>query len=397
MKQSPASALVRLRDGWEIWELPGEALDQPPRLLGADRDSSAKNRILAMPARLVMAAPIWVDSTDPEVVKTSIALEWEVRGWLPRKKSMNAVCSRQTEAGGKTLVIGTIFPAGVLAPYAGKDFARYEASPFLVEPVEDAVALWREGDDLVAVFTRGREVVYWATLDWPSHSSPIRNWLEMLCLHLTASGVLESRPRRVVLDTALENHELTGLLPGVPQEISSFPPSLKNAGFAWKPESARETERKADSTRKTRRVVLALAAAYLVLALAAGLHLGWLALQSRFLQNQITQLAAATSEFQPVVREWRIIGPGAETGCFPLEVLHHVVRTMPPAGICLTIYDTAEGRVTIEGEAVSASLASQFFAAVTRDKDLRHMNWQMPTPALLPNSAARFQLTGVIP
>jgi len=397
MKQSPVCELIRLRGEWEAWELPEESEAQPPRLLGAaaDRVSSAKDRIFAVPARLVMAAPIWVNSTDAEVVKTSIALELEVRGWLPSKKSTDAVCSRQIEAAGKTLVIAAIFPAETPAPFTKEGFARYVASPFLAEPVEDGVALWREGDDVVAVFSRGRQVVYWATRDWPSEPQQVRNWLEILVLHLTASKVLENRPRKVVVDEALEN--MTGLIPAASQDTSTFTPVLTNAGFAWKPESARETERKADSTRKTRQVVLALAAVYLVFALAAGLHLGWLAVKSRLLKNQITQLEAATSEFQPVVREWRLIGPGAEIDYFPLEILHHIVRTMPPNGICLTIYDTAEGRITIEGEAVSASQASQFFAAVTKDEDLQRMNWQMPTPALLPNSTARFQLTGILP
>ncbi len=401
MKQSPASVLIRLREEWEAWKLPGEGevLGQPPRLLGAAADhlSSAKNRILALPARLVMAAPIWVNSTDPEVVQTSIALELEVRGWLPRKKTTDAVCSRKIEAGGKTLVVAAIFPAEAPAPYSGTDFARYEASPFLVEPGENGVALWREGDDLVAVFSRGTAVVYWATLDWPASPAQIRIWLEMLSLQLIATKILETAPRRIVLDPALGDLDLTGHFPGAPRENASFPPTLKNADFAWKPETTREIERKADSTRKTRQIALALAAVYLVFALAAGLHLGWLAWKSRLLQNQIAALEAATSEFQPVVREWRFIGPGAESANFPLEILHHVVRNLPASGIRLTIYDTTDGRVTIEGEAVSATLASQFFSAMTNDGDLQRMNWQMPTPALLPNNAARFQLTGALP
>jgi len=399
MKQPVVSELIRLREEWEAWEMPEVASGQTPHLLGAaeDRPVSAQIRILAVPARLVMAAPIWVDSTDPEVVKTSVELELEVRGWLPRKKFADAIYSRKLATDGKTLVICAIFPAEVPEPLAGKGFARYEASPFLVEPVEDGVALWREGDDLVAVFTTGRRVVYWATLDWPATSRQVRHWLEALVLHLTASHVLAASPRRVVLAAALTQSDLTDLIPGVPQETSAFPASLEHANFEWKPESARVLERKSDSVRKTRRLALALAAVYLAFALIAGLHLGWLGLKSALLQKQIAQLEATTGEFQPAVREWRLIGPGAESDNFPLEILHHVVRNMPPGGIRLTVYDTAEGRVTIEGEALSASLASQFFAAISKDQDLQRMNWQMPTPALLPNSAARFQLTGLLP
>lgn len=399
MKKPPAHELIRLwGTTWEAWELsPGR--NPQPRLLGpaAGRKASAKIRILALPARLVIAAPLWVESTDEEVIRTSSELEVEVRGLLPRKKSADAVISRRLDAHGKTLVVGAIFPVGTPKPYSEELFSNYEASPFLIDAVEDGVALWREGNDLVAVFTRGRRVVSWATLDWPARSAEITAWLEMVLLQLTATGILETRPRRVVLDSTLEDGNLTSLLPDVPQETTDFSPSFAHADFRWKPEQARQREDKADATRKIRRVALALAALYLIFALAAGIHLGWLHWKSRQIQHRIAELETATAEFQPAVREWRQIGPGAETDYFPIEILHRVVRNMPASGIRLTIYDLVGGHVTIEGEATSASLASQFFTAVSHDQDLQVMNWQMPTPALLPSSAARFQLTGQIP
>jgi len=399
MKNPPAHELIRLWGAtWEAWEL-SRGPNPQSRLLGpaAGRNASAKIRILALPTRLVIAAPLWVDSTGPEVIRTSIELELEVRGLLPRKKSADAVMSRSLEADGKTLVIGAIFPVEPPKPYHEEIFANYEASPFLIDPVEDGVALWREGNDLVAVFARGMRVVSWATMDWPARSDEVTAWLEMVLLQLTATRVLESRPRRVVIDASLGDGNLASLLADVPQETNDFSPSFTQADFRWKPELARQREDKADATRKIRRVALALAALYLIFALAAGLHLGWLQWKSRQVRDRITTLESATAEFQPTVREWRHIGPGAETDYFPIEILHRVVRNMPPSGIRLTIYDLASGHVTIEGEAASASLASQFFTAVSHDEDLQVMNWQMPTPTLLPSSAARFQLSGLIP
>lgn len=399
MKQKPGTTLLRLwGESWELWELPQTSSLEPSYLGPApERPSTGKDCILSVPARWVVAAPIWVDSQDPEIIQNSIELEMEVRGLLPKRKFTDVVCFRKLVEGNKSLVICAIFPPEVPARYSDQPFTRYEASPLLVDPVEDGLTLWREGEDIVAVFTRNREVVYWSTTDWPAESKQLSLWLKNLILHLLATRVLSKWPSRVAIDSNLKAYGFKNLIPLISEEAIHLKPSLKSADFKWKPEDARETERKRVSTRKTRRIILSVAAAYLLVVSLAGLDLSWLHFKSQQLQTRIGQLEMQTGKFQPSIREWRIVGPGAETAYYPIEILHRVVKNMPASGIRLTIYDTTDGRVSIEGEAESVSQASQFLASLSQDKDLQQMNWEMPTPALLPNNAARFQLTGVAP
>ena len=94
---------------------------------------------------------------------------------------------------------------------------------------------------------------------------------------------------------------------------------------------------------------------------------------------------------------WRVL--------FWLLVVVIVVFALFPFGYAIlssmltgnALYDVTDGRVTVQGEAASASQATQFFAALSAVPALQPLQWQMPTPTLLPNNAAQFQLTGNIP
>lgn len=399
MKTRPDSQLVRLwGDNWEIWQLPHGVSALPVLAQSSSPKPTGKaDRVLAIPARLCVAAPLWVDSVDPDVITVSIELELEMRGLLPRRKATDALFSSILQADGKTLVNAVVFPIEVPQPGGQTAFTHYEASPLLISPAQDAVMLWREGDDLVALFTRETTPVYWITTDWPDDSTRIRHWVEIVWLHLHATNVLLSRPHRLVIDQSLKDEGLSGLLADVPCEFSSFLPSVETAACKWKPDHAREAELRQIASRNTRKTALALALVYGAIILGALSYLGWLQFKSSRLQNQISHLEAQAGEFQPTVREWRHIGPGADADYFLLETLHHVVGNMPARGLRLTTYDVTGGRIAIEGEAESVSVASQFFTVVSKDESLQAMNWEMPTPSLLPSNAARFQLTGVIP
>ncbi len=77
-----------------------------------------------------------------------------------------------------------------------------------------------------------------------------------------------------------------------------------------------------------------------------------------------------------------------------MEILRQVVESLPPQGIRLTIFDVAPERITVEGEAISASHATKYFETVSQQAGMADIDWQMPPPALLPNNTARFQIVG---
>jgi len=140
-----------------------------------------------------------------------------------------------------------------------------------------------------------------------------------------------------------------------------------------------------------------LAIPYGLVLLGVGLYFGWLSLRAQSLRSELAALEAEVSLFQDTARDWRLVRSAVDSDFYPVEILYGLVQNMPANGLRLTLYDMTDGRVTVQGEAASASQATQFFAAVSAVPALQPLQWQMPTPALLPNNAAQFQLTGNVP
>ncbi len=398
MKKKPQPIrLVRLAGSvWESWEFASPA--RPRRIEDSADLQEAPNSILAVSARSVIAAPIWVSATDPEIVRTSIALELELRGLLPKKRSSDAVVSKTIVKGDRTLVVARIFPTALAETFENRAFSRYEASPLLLSLEENSATFWTEAEDMVVAFTRGRDVVYWAT-SRPANSRGLEKWIEMLVAYLTSLGILEKPPARYLIDEQMGDNSVMFPETFEPDAKIRFSrialfPSLEHATFEWKPESAHHAERKSLSTAKARRVLSSLAAVYFAVALAAGIYVALLYAKERRLKAQVSNLEAQVGSFAPIIQGWQEIGPSAEQQAFPLEILHFVVKNLPKDGIRLTTYDVTDGHVVIEGEATSASLASQFFGSVSKDAGLSGFHWEMPPPALLPSSAARFHING---
>lgn len=381
-------ALIRLfRSSWEVWEM-GET---PVRLSQSAEFPATVPRgsLLVLPARHVVASPLWADTGDADLVATAVSLQLELRGFAPQ----DVDSSRTLVVDGRTLVLCLLFPAELhLPPSSARSF---EASPFTMALPDDALALWQEGPDIVAAFTRGPHVVHWMTFD-QDEGTLLAPRLEAAMLQLTASGLLAARPRRVVLDSALENHPLHAAFPGAtisPLESPRWP----DTASSWQPPEVRDLERRHASRSRVKNIALALAALYLGLVSMAVLHLAILGFRENAARAQVASLEGEVDTLRPIMQQWRRVGPSAEPSRFPLEILLLLARHLPGDGLRLISYDMADGVVTVEGEAASASLATGFFDAVSGDQSLSSLNWSMPTPTLLPSSMARFQLSGSIP
>jgi hypothetical protein len=403
MKKPPGNAATELvrpwNAQWERWEVEGGGAPLLAESGGADAIHPAGRSILALPARTVIAAPLWIDSTDPAIVEESSRLELDVRGLLPRKGGGKDFVPRLLARDGRTLVVAAVFPAELPGGFQAPAFDSYEASPFLLGLEEDAVTLWREEDDLVAAFTSGRDVVCWETTRFTDDPEEISNWLRLLWLQLSGEGIVSGNLRLINHVAEIDRSRLR--LPAVIQPVTlpkadgePMPPALGAARFQWKPAAALAHERALRRKRQMRQIAFAVASAYAAIVLVLLGAWGVLQLQLGSLKAEAAKLGAEVDKFQPVAREWRVIAPTAESGFFPLEILHFLVGKLPDDGIRLTKFALAEGMVTVEGEANSVSMASDYYAAITQDEGLRQLRWEMPTPIMLPNNAAQFRIQG---
>ncbi len=392
--------MIRLwGDVWERWRWPGGEASEPTWVESVERDPvvSGPATTLALPARLVVAVPIWIDSTDREIVDETAKLEVEVRGLLSKRQTAGDAVVRHLEArGDRTLVLATVFPATMPDTIPVTLFDRYEASPFLRGFQPDSLTLWREGGDLVAAFTRGDRLVYWEAIGMTDDTREISGWLNLVTLQLRAEAVLGG-------DVELVN-ELAGFKDGVirlpagvvgtapaPDEVK---PTFADAVFRWRPTAAVAAAVAAVRARQIRQIAVAAVAAYAGILLIVGLYLGWQRLQIAGTAGRVEDLRAEVTTFQPVADQWERIGATTETEFFPLEILHHVVEHLPEDGVRMTVFSVEEGRVLIEGDASPQRLATPFFDALRDDPDLAGIQWQMGTPALRPDGSAKFQIQG---
>lgn len=396
--------LVRLwGEVWERWEWPDGAGREPvlrEEVSGAVALTGSPT-ILAVPARLAVAVPLWIDSTDAAIVDETARLELDVRGLLGRRSGAEAVLRTVATEGERTLVLSTVFPADLPESVPVALFDRYEASPFLRPLAADALTIWREGGDLVAAVTRGATVIYWETLGWTDDAREISAWLKLMVLQLRSEQVVGA-------ELTLCNE-----LPGFKEDVLQVPvgvrlggrdggvgsgdeikPTLVGAVFQWRPPAAVAADLAAVRRRRMRQVAMAGAAAYAGIAVVVLAYLGFRHVQIAGLKGRAEALAEEVGRFEPVARQWRQVGPTAEAEFYPLEILYQTVKHLPADGVRMTLFDIDGGRVLVEGDASPSRLAAPFFEALTSDPELAGFSWNMANPGLRPDGSARFQIQG---
>ena len=390
-------AVVRLYDdAWQRWSFPGGV----PRMLetGAELASGEFRRVLGVQARQVIAAPLWVEGADAALASETVKLELEVRGLLPRAQGMDGVTMRLLPHGERTLAVVAVFPPELPADWPEAD--AFDASPFLLSLPRNALTLWREGEDFVAAFTRGGDVVYWETIDRSVGTDELRVWLGLLCLRLRGEAVVEG-PLGVV--SWIEGVPASRVAPAGCDTTKDFGeaapavPSLERARFDWQPVSMREAAAQSARRERVKRVVLAVAACYILIAAGFALYSGALRWRISRLAAETARLNAEVEKFQPMARDWPMVAATAEPGLYPLEILSGVVSSMPPKGIRLIRFKIENGAMGVEGEADTFQMATDFFNALVTSEAFKGFNLQSDTPQIKANGSASFNIHGMIP
>jgi len=387
--------------GWEVWNLPDQSESLPENASTHPGTPAAQDEsdLLAIPARSVVSAALWVPTVEASELDEAVRLELELSG-LPAPKAVSSSISLRTitEEDGRTLVACSLFPTEMPDTLGGLGFRHFEASPHLVKLPENAATIWREGDDLVLCLTRGKSVVVWETLHADASDQEVCLWLRLATTQLQAERVI---PRW------LEWHDPAEVLAGRDIPIAQggkwstargefLTPKLPEQRSAWQPPSTLQVIDQSQKKRKFRQLAFASLAAYLLLIFVAIGYIGFMKVQAALLESERDALAAEVETFAPVSRAWQLVAPTVEAEQFPLEILLQLVTNMPDSGIRLTTLTMNDNEVLVEGEAASVTLASNFFDSIENDEDFQYVTWEMPPPSLLPNNTARFQMRGTI-
>ncbi len=397
-RRGPApDVIVRLYDeAWQRWEFTGAA---PRRVETASPPTEDPARvILSVPARQIIATPLWIEGADSALAPETVKLELEVRGLLPRAQAMSGITVRLLPHENRLLAVVAVFPPEL--PEENSVADAYDASPFLLALPRNAVTLWREGEDFVAAFTRGGDVVYWETIDRSAGAEELQIWLGLLSLRLRGEAIIETPPRVVSWVEGIPAARIAPIGCETREEFEDAVqgvPSLLHARFDWKPVSAQRAESQRASRERVKRIVLAVVAGYIVLAAGFALYFGVLRWKISRLAAATAQLHAEVDRFQPIARDWTMIAPTAEPVQFPIEILSGVVAGMPAQGIRLIRFKIEAGIVSVEGEADTFQMATDFFNALATAEAFRGFDLQSDTPQMKANNSASFNIHGTIP
>ncbi len=395
-RRSPQTdVVVRLFDEeWQAWEFSGGR----PHKLASEGSTNGSRRTLAVPARQVLASPLWIEGADPALAPEAAKLELEVRGLLSRTAGMQGVSLRLLPEENRTLAVAAVFPPEL--PESCPSAERFEGSPFLLVLPADAATLWREAEDYVAAFTRGSEVVYWETADRSAGTEELRTWLNLIVQRLQGEGVLAAPPRVVSWIEGLSAAKVAPAGCLASEDFSSAAggePSLDGVRGDWKPASALRAEVQRRQRERMRTIVLAVAAGYVVLAAVLLLYAGILKWRAGRLTAEAAELREQVAKFEPIRREWSVIEPTAEPSQFPLELLNAVVAAMPAGNLHLTKFVIEEGRLKIDGESDSFALATDFYNSLASNEVLRGIDWSGNTNPSVGPTVTTFHAEGALP
>ena len=379
-------------EGWEHWQ-------QPPWTVKTSGELEAlakgKGGYLAVPCRLVICAPLWLPQADCAMAKEMCSVELDVRGLMP-KQGLEVLTVRVIETvGDRALVCAQIFLADTPVAFSSAALTYFNASALFVELDANCVHLWQEGGDIVAVFTRGFEPIYWETIPTTTTGEAIGAWLNCVCLALQSEEILSCKPGfKSFLSRVVPMPLCCGEAKAA--ELSHPPLRERLPVCEWKPESKRRQDQRLAKRRRIVGAAVGVGAVYVLLLAIFWGWIGWQRWQIIQVRREIAAIEPEAKKAQAASRQWRVLSPAVESSWFPLEILHRLVGQLPEDGIRLTQFDFNDPTVGIQGEARSVTAASQFFTAISQGKELSHIRWEMPPPALLPNNTARFVIAGTL-
>lgn len=386
-------------EGWQIWRK--EAKEESWRLVPAEAASAGRQAgqtVCGIPARLVVAAPLWIETVEESTIGEIVRLEVEMKGLaagerLAQDLAFEVLCREEA----RVLVRAMVFPAEWPGEFFFPAAEAYEPGPLLAALQDNTLHLWREFDDLVAVVVWNGSVVCWETTSFQDELGEIETWLR--CLMTQVASLIALPDDFAIKDWA-------GVLRNLPAGFSRtcfLSDSDRNEGPAmaatpprlgWLPAAQREA-RKAGHSRRMLVRGLAAAAALAVLAMLPVLvSTVWTNMKIRGVEEKIAKLDGRISPLRDIAARWMRVEAAVDDRFFPLEVLHAVVSSIPSGGVRLTVFEMSLDKLLVEGEATNVSTATEFFNKLRENQEAPDISWEMPPVSVKANNVAHFVITG---
>ncbi|MEM6912088.1 MAG: hypothetical protein AAF555_10970 [Verrucomicrobiota bacterium] len=405
-KRQERTLLLPSRQDWEVWKQTGEtawslaSTAVPLREVG---DGILPAEVaLGLPTRMVLAVPVWVNSLDPEVMRSAVALQLERMGLETGEErpaariSLGRVCQEEN----RQLVLvrllqeeDTVAELPLLPSQIELGMAWRELPP-------NEVIVWEELGQLCLGLTRGGELAYFQILSTHYLDAGFVGEVRSVILQATLAGwVKELRGLQLWMEVPPDLVQELRRRLEMPVEQGEPPaPKTQLRSSTLVPSVVAQARTKRSQRRKIKAAVMAAAAVYLVLL--GLLFTRWLLVQSelRDLSERVEALGpevASLLETRSLVTE---VYPVFDQEEAPLELLLRLYQTRPSTAIRFLDGQLENGSITLSGEANSFALASSFDRRLQESDLFWAWDWNNPTPSIDPRTnAAKFQISGRSP
>jgi len=393
----PESVLRPGPDGWELWKFPPKSPAAVTASPQTKAIASARNLLLALPARDLLAVPLWVPSEgNPDEL---CDLELSSRHLLRKGSAVYGIPLESRDSRSLLLALSSADDSAAAEYFA---FAStFDASARLWDPGDCDALIWKEFGDLCFAFFQDGKCVFFTSTGETSPGPAFCGTFERMALRLRAEDVLQRLPARLRFIGSFSKEECESLASRLRAdwEIVEIPPApILSAPPAH---SAPPAAVQAQKRRTIGRRLLILAgvggAVYLlvVAALTADFFLRSAALQK--LRSEAAELAPEAEAAERVVTEWKEFRAAVDPRTFALDQLAAVAREIPGEQVLLTQFTLEDGRLLVAGEAADVSQAFQFQERVKKSPALQDYDWNPRQPQLAGKNKVRFEMEGTRP
>lgn len=398
MKRQISAAV--LRPGpveWELWTFPAKG--EPVCELNPTKKSTtgAQRVVLALPARDVLALPLWI-STQANPAELA-ELELSSRHLLRRNAAVQAIPIETRDNRALVLALASADDAGA-APYFS--LAReFEASARLWEPGDADVVVWRELGELCFAFFLKGKCVFFSPTGETSPGPAFCGALSRAAVRLKSEAVLSRLPAKALLYGEFSEPEVTSLAGELRVDVEHVatppPPQLPTLRSNPAPPVAKIAESQRKGRSKLAKIGAAFGLVYLVIVAALATETLLRSLTLSRLQAEQSQIAPEAEAAQKAVTEWREFRHAVDPVAFALDQLAAVAREIPADQVRLTQFSLENGRLLVAGEAADVGQAYAFSEKIRASPALTDYDWTTRQPQLAGKSKVRFEMEGVRP
>jgi len=397
MKAISPDALLRPGvSEWELWKFPPKGPPSCEPSPSAKTLSSFQRLVLALPARDLVAIPLWI-SAEADPVELA-ELELSSRHLLRRHAAVHAI--RLETLGERALILALATSDEAKAAPFFPSARAFEVSARLWDPGESDAIVWRELREICFAFFRDKRCVFFSATGETSPGPAFCGVFSRSALRLKAEGVLARTPATLRVFGGFPPDEVSSLAGSLlvdMEVVESPPPQLPHPLSNPAPPIAKIAAARRVTRNKLAKVATLASALYLAIVAALA---GEFVVRSRELgklQSNIAEIAPAATEAKRTVTEWREFRHAVDPESFALDQLAAIAREVPGEQVRLTQVAMENGRLLIAGEAADVAQAYALFEKIKVSPALQQYDWTARQPQLAGKSKVRFEMEGVRP